>query len=182
MRILLCFAVTVFAAPAFAQAKPLEQVYACAGLTDGAARLACFDAAVSGLKRADDTGSVSVVSREQIEKAEKEAFGLAPPSLSTLVETQADAPSSSSGASAKTAEAKLQPLDKVTLAIKEISTAADGRYRVAMENGQVWRQTDDIKLGGLSQKNLTAEIRKGALGTFVMKIGNRSAIRVKRVD
>jgi hypothetical protein len=177
---LVCFALALFAAPAFAQAKPLEQVYACASVADSTARLACFDAAVAGLKQASDAGNLSVVSRAQIEKAEKEAFGLPTPSLTAMVETTSAAPAAAS--TVKPSKQKPQELDRVTLAIREVGKMPDGRYRFTMENGQVWRQTDDIRLGGMSEKNLMAEIRKAALGTFIMKIGNRSAIRVKRVE
>jgi len=178
MRIAFLSALALCAAPAFAQgAQPLDKVYACAAMTDSAARLACYDAAVAGLKQAQSAGEVGVVSRDQIQKAEKDAFGLQRPALAELVEKPVPAT-----APATQKAADVQSPDKVTLAISEVSKGPDGRYRFTMENGQVWRQTDEATLGGLSQKGLTAEIRKAALGTFMMKIGNRTAIRVKRVE
>lgn len=183
MRLLIPAALLLLAAPAYAQAKQVDQVYACAGVTDNAARLACFDTAVAELKRADESGGVSVVSREHIEKAEKESFGLGSPKLSTLAEAPAAAPTPTPTRPAGVAkEEKSVSVDNVSLPIKDIGTGPDGRYRIVMENGQVWRQTDEIKLGGLGEQNLVADIRKAALGSFMMKIGNRSAIRVKRVE
>ena len=177
MRIAFTYVLILCAAPAFAQeAQPLDRIYACAAMEDSAARLACYDAAVAGLKQAQSAGEVGVVSREQIQKAEKDAFGLQRPALAELVEKPAPV------AAAAPKAADVQSPDKVTLAIKQVSTGADGRYRFTMENGQVWRQTDEASLERLSDPGLTAEIRRAALGTFMMKIGNRRAIRVKRVE
>lgn len=171
-------AIAVFgliASPALAQEAPLERVYACAGVTDGSQRLACFDAAVAGLKQAESTGGVAVVNREQIEKAEKEAFGLATPSLSALAEsarTTAGAP----------ATEKSKALERVTFPVKSITTGPDGRYRFVMENGQEWRQTDGIKLPAIGKGPWQAEIRKAAIGSYMLKLGDRTAVRVKRVE
>jgi hypothetical protein len=178
MRVAFVCVLAVCAAPAIAQgAQPLDKVYACAAMADGAARLACYDAAVAGLKKAQSGGDVAVVSRDQIQKAEKDAFGLQRPALAELVEKPAPA-AVTTGPKAT----NVQSPDQVTLAIKDVSTGADGRYRFVMENGQVWRQTDEVSLERLKDPGLTAEIRKAALGTFMMKIGNRKAIRVKRVE
>jgi len=178
MRIVFVSVLALCAAPAFGQGtQPLEKVYACAAMADSAARLACYDTAVAGLKKAQSGGDVAVVSRDQIQKAEKDAFGLQRPALAELVEKPASA-----AAAIGPKAADVQSPDKVTLAIKQVSTGADGRYRFVMENGQVWRQTDEVSLERLKDPGLTAEINKAALGTFMMKIGNRKAIRVKRVE
>jgi hypothetical protein len=182
MRIAFVSVFVLCAAPAVAQgAQPLDKVYACARMADSAARLACYDAAVAGLKKAQSGGDVAVVSRSQIQKAEKDAFGLQRPALAELVEKPAPAAAAAAAAAAPDA-ADIQSPDKVMLAIKQVSTGSDGRYRIVMENGQVWRQTDEVSLERLKDPGLTAEIRKAALGTFMMKIGNRKAIRVKRVE
>jgi hypothetical protein len=167
-------------APAFAQERPLDRVYACAGLTDSAARLACFDAAVADLRSATETSGAVLVDREQIAKAEKEAFGLATPSLTALAESAA-ASTATSSAALRPAE-KPKTLDSVTLAVKSVQKGADGRYRFVMENGQIWRQTDQLVLPGVGKGPWTAEIRKAALGTFMLKLDNRTAVRVTRLE
>jgi hypothetical protein len=163
------------ALPAAAQEAPLEKVYACAGVTDSAQRLACFDAAVAGLKQAESSGGLAVVNREQIEKAEKEAFGLATPSLSALAD------SVRSGSAAPAAE-KPKSLDRVTFPVKSVSKGPDGKYRFVMENGQEWRQTDSIRLPSAGKGPWQAEIRKGAMGSYMLKLDNSTAVRVRRVE
>lgn len=166
----------LIAAPAVAQEAPLDRIYACTGVAESAARLACFDAATAALKAADAAGGVAVVDRAKIVQAQKEAFGLAAPTLSSIAESS----SSSTAAAAKVEKPKA--LDKVTLKVKSVEKGSDGHYRFTMEDGQVWRQTDSIKLLAIGKGPWIAEIRKGALGSFLLKLDNRTAVRVKRVE
>jgi hypothetical protein len=175
MRLAAILLFGLFVAPAFAQGAPLDKVYACAGVADSGQRLACFDAAVAGLKHAENSGGVAVVNRSQIEKAEKEAFGLATPSLSALAES---ARTTSPAASTEASKA----LDRVTFPVKSVTTGPDGRYRFAMENGQEWRQTDGIKLPAIGKGPWQAEIRKAAVGSYMLKLDDRTAVRVKRME
>jgi hypothetical protein len=160
--------------PAVAQEAPLGQVYACTGIADGAQRLACFDAAVAGLKQAETSGGLTVVNREQIEKAETETFGLPAPSLSALAESARARPT-------PTTE-KPKALDRVTFPVKSVTKGPDGKYRFTMENGQQWRQTDSISLPALGNGPWEAEIRKAAVGSYMLKLGDRTAVRVKRME
>ena len=167
-------ALALIALPAFAQEAPLEKVYACAGIADSAQRLACFDSAVAGLKHAESSGGLAVVNREQIEKAEKEAFGLPTPSLSVLAE-------SARSPSAPPTE-KAKALERVTFPVKSVSKGPDGKYRFVMENGQEWRQIDGIILPAIGKGPWQAEIRKAAIGSYMLKLDDRTAVRVKRME
>jgi hypothetical protein len=181
MRHLPILGLVLLAAPALAQQAPLDKLYACTSVTDSAPRLACFDEAVAGLRTATETGGAVVVNRAQIERAEKEAFGLAAPSLTALAESAAASTTPAASAAAKPTE-KPKTLDNVTLAVKSVEKAPDGSYRFVMENGQVWRQTDSIRLPGLGKGPWTAEVRKAAMGTFMLKLGDRTAVRVRRLE
>jgi hypothetical protein len=175
IRFLIVASLTLVALPAFAQGAPLDKVYACAAVADGAQRLACYDSSVAGLKQAESTGGVAVVNREQIEKAEKEAFGLIAPSLSALAE------SARSSTSVTKAEAP-NALDRVTFPVKSVTIGPDGKYRFVMENGQQWRQTDGVKLPAIGKGPWQAEIRKAAIGSYMLKLDDRTAVRVKRME
>jgi hypothetical protein len=177
MRFAALLVVGFAAAPAFAQEAPLDRIYACTSTADGAARLACFDTAVAALKQADAAGGVAVVDRAKIVQAEKEAFGLVAPTLTSIAES-----ASSSSAAAKPKGEKSKALDRVTLVVKSVEKGVDGRYRFTMEDGQVWRQTDDLKLPAIGKGPWTADIRKAAIGTFLLKLDNRTAVRAKRVE
>lgn len=178
----------LFAAPraAVAQEPPLAKLYACADIADAGQRLACFDGAIAGLKQADASGDVAVVSRQQVQKVEKEAFGLSVPSVADLAASAAPAAASASSdrPNAKPVKpAKPKPLSQVTLAVKSIQTDNHGEMTFIMENGQVWKKIDTGSLGAIGKGPWTAEIRKASFGSYMLTLGggNRSA-RVKRIE
>lgn len=191
MRALAIACLAFSAAPAFAQEAPLDKVYACSAIADGTQRLACYDGAVAGLKQAQASGGVAVVSREQVAAAEKEAFGFDAPKLAELARNAAAPPPvvtapPAAGAPAKpvtpAAAPAPQPLDKVMLTIKSAEKLPNGTYRFTMDNGQVWQQTDTVDLGRLPKGTMTAEIKKAAMGSFMLKPGDRTAVRAKRLQ
>lgn len=159
MRIAIVVFLSMSSAPALAQAAPLDNLYACTGIADGVKRLACFDAAVAGLRQAEATGGVSVVGPAQTEQAAKEAFGLAAPSSPPDRE-----------------------LDSVSLPVKSVVRGADGRHVFTLDNGQVWRQTDNTRLPSIGKGPWQAEIRRAALGGFMLKLDSRTSVRARRVE
>jgi hypothetical protein len=183
---LIAVAAASFAAPAFAQEAPLARVYACADIKDSAQRLACFDGAVATLKQADAGGDVAVVSRSQVQKVEKDAFGLSVPSVSELaasVASSGPAPAAAATAARPPKPEKPKPLDRVTLAVKSIQKDGQGNVTFVMENGQVWKKIDTGSLGALGRGPWTAEIRKASLGSYMLSIsGTTASARVKRIE
>jgi hypothetical protein len=174
----------LFAAPALAQEAPLSKVYACADIKDSAQRLACFDGAVATLKQADAGGDVAVVSRSQVQKVEKDAFGLSVPSVNELAASVGPAPSAAATpAAAKPPKPeKVKPLDRVTLAVRSIQKDGQGGMTFVMENGQVWKKIDTTSMLGMGKGPWTAEIKRAALGSYVLSLGGTSSARVKRIE
>ena len=163
------FTVVAGAGEGWAQQSMTDRLYACIGMTDGQARLACYDAAVGELKQAQAEGEVAVVSRAQVQQAEKDAFGLG-------LAAQADAM-----ASVATSAARSPELEVVQITIVSVLRRPDGTSRFTLDNGQVWEQTDTVSLGTLSKMPIQGEIRRGALGSFFLKPSNRAAVRAKRI-
>jgi hypothetical protein len=190
MRFLVIGLIACFAAPALAQEAPLQRVYGCSAITTAQERLACFDAAVAALRQAEAGGDVSVVSRQQVERVDRENFGLAQrPSVGQSVARAAAPPtppaaSAPAPAASAPAPAPRPPAapDNVTLKVTSIAQANDRTLTFTMENGQIWRQTDDIRLGRLGDGPWTARIRRAALGTFFLNLDDRTAVRVRRVN
>lgn len=175
VKLAACAAFAAFAATAQAQESQVDKVYACAGVSDGAARLACFDAAVAAMKQAQAAGDVSVVSRAQIQQAEKDTFGLGPQAQTTAVTGVLK------GAPAPAAADAEAELDNVKVTISTATKRPDGTYRFTLDNGQVWEQVETDKVSGLKPLPASAEIRKASLGSFMMKINGGRSIRVRRV-
>jgi hypothetical protein len=104
-----------------------------------------------------------------VRQAGKDAFGLG-------LAAQADAM-----ASVATSAAPPPELEVVQITIVSVQRRPDGTSRFTLDNGQVWEQTDTVNLGTLSKGPMTGEIRRGALGSFFLKPGNRTAVRAKRI-
>lgn len=159
-------------APAAAgQEAALAKVYVCADVENAAQRHACFDALVPDLKAAQAAGAITLKPQQQAE-----TFGKAAPRQSALT-----APVKTADAPKPVAPPKDQ-VDRVRLAFQSISTGSDGKFRFTMENGQIWRQLDTERLRNLGSGPWTAEIRKAALGSFLLTIGGAGAIRVERMN
>ncbi len=144
-------------------APATRAVIECRKITDDAQRLACYDKAVAAMSEAEKTGDLLTIDRAQRQAVRRQAFGLSLPSL-TLFD-KGEKPEEADRITAKIASARQDPYK---------------RWVLKLEDGAVWRQTDDNELTRDPHAGSTAEIRKGALGSFFMKIDGQPAIRVNR--
>jgi hypothetical protein len=148
------------------RAAVLQAVVECRAIKDREARLNCFDAAAAKLDEAEASGQVVVVEKQQIQTVKREAFGLTLPSLDLF------------GRSAKSAAAV--DVDRVTETVKTARRGPDNRWVVELETGAVWRQIDENEIARDPRPGSKVEIKKAALGSFVMKVDGQSAVRVHR--
>ena len=83
-----CLSVALLSFSSMAQSTDnpieLQEIYACKTKTNPTDRLNCYDQAVSRFEAAQNSGSVVTVSKSQVEKVEREAFGFNIPSLPSL--------------------------------------------------------------------------------------------------
>lgn len=172
----------------------MSAVYTCQAETDDMARLACFDRTVSTLRAANASGDLVALSRDEVETVERDAFGFNMPSLPRLRnlfgssdETKpakvADAPARDDSAAKPSDETTI---DRVTLQVDRWETSNQGRYRFHLTNGQIWVQSDTDRLRRPRKNDdgvVEVEIRKAALGTFLLKVnGSGPSIRVQRLE
>lgn len=154
--------------PALAQAPAsppasIQAVIACKAIEDAAQRLACYDEAVPKMAQAEASGDVVSVDREQRRAVRRQAFGLQLPSLSIFDRGE-----------------RTEELDRVTLKVTGAHREGNGRWVITLETGAVWRQIDDVDPVHEPHAGSTAEIRKGMLGSFFMKVDGHEAMRVHR--
>lgn len=169
-RILLAGAVLALAAPgAQAQdaqrADALESLAACRTQTDPAQRLACYDAAAAALDEAERAGDLVVLDRDQMRETRRGLFGFAMPSLDIF---------NRGGESVEEEE-----IDNVSYVVRTAREARDDEWVFTMEDGSVWRQIDG-RMWGRPRAGQTAVVRRAALGSFMMNVGDAPAIRVRR--
>ena len=151
------------AEPKVSQAPAVRAVVDCRKITDGPQRLACFDAAVARLDEAQAKGDLVSIDREQRRTLRRETFGFALPSLSIF--------DRGGGAEEDAAQ---------TFKVDHAFTDREGRWQIELAGGGFWRQTDSNSLLREPKPGSSALIKKGALGSFDMKIDGQASIRVRR--
>jgi hypothetical protein len=137
----------------------------CRQLTDSAQRLACYDLAVTELNTAIATNNVYVVDKTSVRKARSSLFGLELPSLGLFA---GDATDSNA----------VTQLDGV---IVSAAQEGYGNWRVTLEDGSVWLQTDELPLGVSLKPTNKVTVKRGLMASYKMSVNGRPAFRVKRV-
>lgn len=158
-------AALLLAPAAQAQEAPalVQALRNCRGLTDNAARLACYDAAAGRFDQAERTGEVVVVDRAQARAARKQAFGFNLPSLSIF----------------DRGEPK-EAIDRAGFTIARPSQDAAGKWVLRTQDGQVWRQTDSERLVPSPRAGSKMEVRRATMGGFFAVVDGQRPIRVTR--
>lgn len=170
-KYLVAAALTGVSAAALAQGKPAEQrpeafeaLVRCRAIAEDVARLHCFDAAAAGLQQAAERRELVVVDREQVRKTKRSLFGLDIPNLNPF-------------SGGPDAEEEVQSIEsKVASAVRH----GGGRWSVTLEDGSSWIQTDDKPLALGPRKGQTVLVKKAAMGSYMMRVNNQPAVRVRR--
>ena len=162
----------VLATPAAAKDKappPAPQAYkdlvACKAIADPAARLACFDAQVGKLEQATAAGEVVVTDRAAVRETRKGLFGFRLPSLGLF-----------GGGD------DMDEIKEILGTVAAARTFGYGSWRITLEDGSVWEQTDSERLVFDPRKGDKVKIYRAALGTYRMNVDGQRAIRVRRVE
>lgn len=151
------------AAEAPTRAPAMAAVLNCRAIADDAKRLACFDKAVGDMAKAEDTGDLVTIDREQRRTVRRQAFGLTLPSLSMFDKGE-----------------KPEEANRIETTLSRALRNGSGKWIITLEDGAVWRQIDDGELEPPPRPGQKVVIRRAALGSYLMHIEGQSAIRVHR--
>lgn len=169
------FAATAMAglAPGKAQNAPAQQqrpeifskLLDCRTITDSAARLACYDRQVAAIDAAAQRDEVVVLDKEGLKKTRRSLFGFTFPKLPFL------------GSDNDEMKPEFATIEAKITATREIGY---GKWSFRLEDGAEWQSVEPIK-NRAPRIGMTIEIKRGSLGSYVGKIGNWPAFRMKRV-
>ncbi len=143
--------------------SPLDPLYACRAISDPAARLSCFDENTAKIQGAERAGEVVSIDKTKAESIQREAFGFHMPSLPKL------------GLPGSGAD-----LEAIQASLTQMIPLGEGQYIFQLDNGQVWEQIDDRV--DRPRMPATVTVKKGAMGSYLLKVGNQRAVRVKRAQ
>ena len=167
------------AAPALAQRgehrqqgqrpEAFEALVHCRTIAEAAARLQCFDTAAAALEQAAARRDVVVVDRAQVRESRRRLLGLALPHL----------PIFGGGDNGHdNDDEEIQQIDST------VATAVRndlGQWQVHLQDGGTWIQTDFNLLAVAPRPGQPVTVRRGALGSFMMRVGRQPGVRVRRV-
>lgn len=148
----------------------LGKVLNCRTVTDGAARLACFDAAVASLDQAVAGGDVAVVDREAVRKTRRGLFGF----------SLGDLPLFGRGDGDDKSEAEREEVKEITATLRAVATGRDG-YLFTLEDGARWVQDDALTLGRRPRPGDQVTIRRMALGSYKLSFKIGPSMKVRRI-
>jgi len=143
----------------------LKSILDCRARTADAERLACYDAAVAAMNRAETAGDVIIIDRQQAQAARRQAFGLDLSALTIFDRGE-----------------ERSETERVVGEVASAHQGRDGRWTVVLADGAVWRQIDDQSVSKGPRKGSNAEIRRAAMGSYFMKLDGQRAIRARRAD
>ena len=163
--------VALLAGPALAKDPPKQSplvgaLAACRAITDPTQRLACYDKEAGALLTAAQSGEVAVVDKSEVRKARKSLFGFAMPNL----------PFFSGDDSAGEANETLEST------VTQASGIGYGKFRLTIAEGNaVWETTETYGTMRDPRPGDTISIKRGPLGSYLLRIGKNRGVKGKRV-
>jgi hypothetical protein len=149
----------------------VQKLLDCRSIADAGQRLACLDAGVAALAGAVESRAVVVADREQVKKARRGLFGIAPSGFKLF----------GGGDDARKDD---NDEDRVPDAI-EAAISAVGRsgnnWRFTLDDGSRWVQTDGMTMRRDPRPGMKIRIRSAAMGSYLANVENQTAVRVKRI-
>lgn len=143
----------------------IQSLETCRANGDDAARLRCYDSAAAALIAATAQGNVVVVDQRDLREARRSLFGFGVPRL----------PFFRGDESATAQESEIAG---------KISSARDyggGKWQIGLEDGAQWAMTEVWTSPKLPKSGNEVVIKRGALGSYTMRIAGGRSVKVKRV-
>lgn len=136
-----------------------QNLMACSAVTPDADRLACFDRETARLRSAEQSGAVIIMPRARVEETRRALFGFAVPNIPDMM---------SGGAALEAVETTL------------VSASQNDGWVFRLADGSVWRQVDTTALNFRPREGMPVRIRRAAVGSYMLKVGDSPAVRARR--
>ncbi|WP_453978191.1 hypothetical protein [Brevundimonas sp. Marseille-Q4549] len=138
----------------------LEAVTRCRDLQDDNARLACFDAAATNLAAA---GELTVVSRQDVQQNQRRLFG-----FNVSIANPFDR------------EGRSEELQSISGTMIGARNLGRGEWIITLDDGSTWRKVDGGDPIFSARRQYPVTVRRAALGSYMMKVGDTPPFRVRR--
>jgi hypothetical protein len=155
----------VSAQPAGQNGDALASLAACRAISDPASKLSCYDSTVGALLKAREAGEVQVVNRGELREVRRNLFGFGLPKLPFF----------------KGDQSQSEDADRLETKITSWRSLGYGKYRIVVDGGAIWETTEASEAIDPPGAGQPLSIRKGALGSYVLRINNQRGVRGRRV-
>ncbi len=171
----------------------MEDIVSCSRIDDDAARLACYDGAVAGVRAEIEQQDETVRAEMEEEHDQRSFFGLPHFSVPSILTRRETTPEEFGSAAVEQREAREEGrveemreeervIDEINATVVEWGRNPRGKIFVVLDNGHVWRLVGTQRLALNRNGPNTVRIRRGRLGSFFIKANNVSAeYRVERL-
>ena len=158
--------------PLAAQDRPVEAsmidaLAACLDIRSDPERLACSDSAARRLVDASRRKEIVIVDREEVKSTRRSLFGFTLPRIALFGKDGPDKPEDA--------------IEQLEARIVQVIDLGYRKYGVTFEGGARWNTTEAWTSPTFPAPGLTATIKRGALGSYFLKIGKERAVRAMRV-
>jgi hypothetical protein len=141
--------------------RVVQDLVDCKEILEAGARLACYDKQVAAVVSANELDEIVIVDRDQVQEARRGLFGLSLPRIRLF------------------ASADEEEIDQIEGKIVSYWPNAKGLTTFALNNGVKWEQVDGRRVR--PKKGSTIVIKRASLGSFMARVDNKSAVRVRRL-
>lgn len=146
-----------------AQSALVQSLERCRPITNDMERLRCYDVAAQALTDAAAQGNVVILDQEAARKTRSALFGFNIPKLPLF-----------SGD-------KSTVQDEITAKITSVRELPYGKWQIRIEDGALWETTETSAAVSNPRAGNMVVIRRGPLGSYMMRIDGQRALRAKRV-
>jgi hypothetical protein len=150
--------------PARQRPEAFEAVMRCRAIAGEAERLRCFDAAAAAMDRAVENRDLVVVDRQQMRETRRRLFGIEVPRLNLF-------------GGGEDRKDEVSELDGI---VRSAVENGNGRWVVVLEDGGIWVQVDDNVIAIGPRAGNKVVVRRGALGSYMMRVNGQPGVRVRR--
>jgi hypothetical protein len=180
--IAIAVAIVLSATATLASAQGLEQqIQRCRGLTDAAARLACYDA-IGSARSGGAPPSAPAAVATAIAPATPVSTPTAPTPAAPVAVAATAAPPAATERFGLPDAAEPGRVQAVESRVGDDFFGWGPNERIGLANGQVW-QVIDGSSGAIRAANRKVQVRRAALGSFLLEFeGLNYSVRVRRVQ
>jgi hypothetical protein len=142
----------------------VDAIAACRSITDNGARLACYDQASARFTDAVGKGELIVMDKAEVKQTRRSLFGFTLPRIRLFRGDEGP------------------DQDELTAKVASASGIGYDKYRIRIEDGAVWETTEGSAMITPPRAGDTVVIKRGPLGSYMMRIAGQRAVRAKRVQ